>query len=98
MFGFGGETDTERTIGACGDAGQNVRVTDHLQDKTVAACRVFLEFLWGDDFRAVIRDRCRGDENVAGDRGFARGEHVAGADHVDARDAVRRRQMHRAGD
>ncbi|MNX67469.1 hypothetical protein D3C86_986000 [compost metagenome] len=69
-----------------------------MQDEAVAACRVFLEFLRGNDFRTVVRDRSRGDEHIAGDRGFARGEHVAGADYVDARDAIRGRQVHWAAD
>ncbi|MNH41110.1 hypothetical protein D3C79_1025460 [compost metagenome] len=30
VFGLGGETDTERAVGAGGDGGQDVRVTHHL--------------------------------------------------------------------
>src|SRR5207253_7582181 len=95
---FGREADTERTVGAGGDGGQNVWVAHHLQQQAVAVRRIFLEFLWGDDFGAVIGDRRGGDEQVAGDRGFAGGEHVPGTDYVNSRHAVRGRQVHGAGD
>ncbi|MOA13241.1 hypothetical protein D3C78_1332820 [compost metagenome] len=98
MFGLGGEADAERAVRTGGDAGQDVRVADHLQQQAVTCRGVFLEFLWGDHFRSVVRDRSRGDENIAGHRSFAGGEHVASADYVDAADPIRRWQMHRPTD
>ena len=97
ILGFCGETDAERAVRAAGQRGENVRVAHHLQQQAVAGRGVFLQFVWCHHFRAVVGYRRSGNKNVAGHRRFARGEHVAGADHVDALHAIGRRQEHRAG-
>jgi len=47
---------------------------------------------------AVVGHCGSGDQQIAGHRRFAGGEHVARADHVDALHAIGRRQEHRASD
>ncbi|CEI75692.1 Uncharacterized protein PAE221_01272 [Pseudomonas aeruginosa] len=98
VFGFCGEAHAEGTILALCEGGENVGIAHQLQEQALAAGRVFLQFVRGDHFRAVVGDRRGGDQQVAGHRRLAGGQHVAGADHVDALHPVGRGQVHRAGD
>ena len=98
MLGFGGEADTEGTIAAPGQAGEDVRVAHQSQQQTVVAVGVFFHFLVGDYFWAVVGHGGGSDQQVAGHGRFAGGEHVAGAGDIDPLDPVGGRQVHRAAD
>ena len=62
VFGLGGEADAEGAVGASGEGRQDIGIAHHLQQQTVTGRRVLLELLWGDDLRAVVCHRSRGDQ------------------------------------